>query len=63
MFWATTSVTYRSQPPRSFGPEVLAESLGFQGRIVHTKNKSEWLRELRLRNGELPNRGMQQQSF
>ena len=32
----------------------IAESLGFQGRIVHGKNKSEWLRELRVRTGEPP---------
>jgi hypothetical protein len=30
----------------------IAESLGFLGRIVHGKNKSEWLRELCLRTGE-----------
>ena len=30
----------------------IAESLGFLGRIVHGKNKSEWLRELRSRIGE-----------
>ena len=32
----------------------IAEFLGFQGRIVHGKNKSEWLRELRVRIGEPP---------
>jgi len=32
----------------------IAESLGFQGRIVHGKHKSEWLRELRQRTGEPP---------
>jgi curved DNA-binding protein CbpA len=32
----------------------IAEFLGFQGRIVHGKNKSEWLRELRMRTGEPP---------
>lgn len=30
----------------------IAESLGFLGRVVHGKNKSEWLRELCLRTGE-----------
>jgi curved DNA-binding protein CbpA len=37
----------------------IAESLGFQGRIVHGKNKSEWLRELRLRIGEPPDPALQ----
>ena len=32
----------------------IAESLGFQRRVVHGKNKSEWLRELQLRTGEPP---------
>ena len=31
----------------------IGESLGFLGRIVHGKTKSEWLRELCLRVGEL----------
>jgi len=30
----------------------IAEVLGFVGRIVHGKNKSEWLRELCIRTGE-----------
>jgi len=38
----------------------IAESLGFQGRIVHGKNKSEWLRDLLLRTGEPADPGMQQ---
>lgn len=32
----------------------IAELLGFLGRIVHGKTKSEWLRELCLRTGEAP---------
>lgn len=32
----------------------IAESLGFLGRVVHGKTKSEWLRELCLRTGETP---------
>ena len=40
----------------------IAESLGFQGRIVHGKNKSEWLRELRLRTGEPPDPALQPSS-
>jgi hypothetical protein len=30
----------------------IAESLGFLGRVVHGKNKAEWLKELRSRIGE-----------
>lgn len=37
-----------------FNRNNIAESLGFLGRIVHGKNKSEWLRELCLRTGEAP---------
>ena len=40
----------------------IAESLGFHGRVVHGKNKSEWLRELRLRTGEPPDTSLQQTS-
>jgi hypothetical protein len=40
----------------------IAESLGFQRRIVHGKNKSEWLRELLLRSGEPADPGMQQRT-
>jgi hypothetical protein len=32
----------------------IAESLGFLGRVVHGKNKAEWLKELRTRIGESP---------
>ena len=32
----------------------IAESLGFLGRVVHGKNKAEWLKELRFRIGESP---------
>jgi len=32
----------------------IAESLGFLGRVVHGKNKAEWLKELRIRSGESP---------
>src|SRR6202171_6210398 len=32
----------------------VAESLGFLGRVVHGKNKAEWLKELRTRIGESP---------
>jgi hypothetical protein len=32
----------------------IAESLGFLGRVVHGKNKAEWLKELRVRIGEPP---------
>jgi hypothetical protein len=32
----------------------IAESLGFLGRVVHGKNKAEWLKELRGRIGEPP---------
>ena len=32
----------------------IAESLGFLGRVVHGKNKAEWLKELRIRIGESP---------
>jgi len=32
----------------------VAESLGFLGRVVHGKNKAEWLKELRCRIGESP---------
>jgi hypothetical protein len=42
--------------------DSIAEFLGFQGRIVHGKNKSEWLRELRLRTGEPPDPALQQSS-
>ena len=31
-----------------------AESLGFVGRVVHGKSKTEWLKELRIRIGEPP---------
>ena len=37
----------------------IAESLGFLGRIVHGKTKSEWLRELSLRTGEPSDSGFQ----
>jgi hypothetical protein len=40
----------------------IAESLGFQGRIVHGKNKSEWLRELRQSTGEPPDSALQPSS-
>jgi curved DNA-binding protein CbpA len=30
----------------------VAEQLGFVGRVVHGKNKAEWLREMRTRTGE-----------
>ncbi len=33
----------------------IAETLGFLGRIVHGKNKAEWLKELRMKIGEPPN--------
>ena len=32
----------------------IAEWLGLLGRVVHGKNKTEWLKELRVRIGELP---------
>ena len=32
----------------------IAESLGFLGRVVHGKNKAEWLKELRIRIGGSP---------
>jgi hypothetical protein len=40
----------------------IAESLGFLGRIVHGKAKSEWLRELCLRTGEATDRSSLQNS-
>jgi len=40
----------------------IGESLGFLGRIVHGKNKSEWLQELCLRAGEAPDPSSQQDS-
>lgn len=33
----------------------IAETLGFLGRIVHGKNKAEWVKELRMKIGEPPN--------
>jgi hypothetical protein len=38
----------------------IAESLGFLGRVVHGKNKDEWLKELRVRIGEPPDYVQQQ---
>lgn len=38
-----------------------AESLGFLGRVVHGKNKVEWLKELRGRIGEPPDYTQQRQ--
>jgi len=37
----------------------IGESLGFLGRIVHGKTKSDWLRELCLRIAEPPDRSLQ----
>jgi hypothetical protein len=39
----------------------IAESLGFLGRVVHGKNKTEWLKELRVRIGEPPDYAQQTQ--
>ena len=39
----------------------IAESLGFLGRVVHGKNKAEWLKELRTRVGESPHYAQTQQ--
>jgi hypothetical protein len=40
----------------------IAESLGFLGRIVHGKIKSEWVRELCLRTGETPDPSLRQRN-
>jgi hypothetical protein len=61
----STGFGYTQRPRgRTFATTAttFAESLGFQRRIVHGKNKSEWLRELLLRTGEPSDPGMQQQT-
>jgi hypothetical protein len=37
----------------------IAEALGFLGRVVHGKNRSDWLKDLRSKIGELPNYAQQ----
>jgi hypothetical protein len=42
--------------------ETVGELLGFLGRVVHGKDKTEWLRELSLRTGESSDAGLLQQN-
>ena len=42
--------------------DTVGELLGFLGRIVHGKDKTEWLRELSLRTGEPSDTGLLQQN-
>jgi hypothetical protein len=37
----------------------VAETLGFVGRVVHGENRSDWLKDLRRKIGELPNYAQQ----